>query len=48
VEEIVKNILIRIINKCNNCRIGRCDECPNRCPEKYKLCFMCHNFKHLR
>jgi hypothetical protein len=38
----------RKVNRCNSCRIGRCDECPNRCPEKYKLCFMCHNFKHLR
>lgn len=35
----------RKVNRCNDCRVGRCDECHLRCPPKYKLCFMCHKFK---
>ncbi len=33
----------RKVNRCNNCRIGVCDECENECNIKYKLCYNCFN-----
>lgn len=31
----------RIVNRCNDCRIGICDECDEKCSEKYKKCYKC-------
>ncbi len=31
----------RIINKCNDCRVGFCDKCNKECNKKYKLCWDC-------
>jgi len=32
----------RVVNRCNKCRIGRCDICDNDCSEVYKKCYKCH------
>jgi len=37
-EEPHKN---RIVNRCNNCRIGVCDNCSKNCNESYKKCYNC-------
>ena len=31
----------RVVNRCNNCRVGICDECDNKCDESYKKCYNC-------
>lgn len=31
----------RIVNKCNSCRKGVCDECGKTCNDKYKKCYDC-------
>jgi hypothetical protein len=31
----------RIVNRCNDCRIGRCDGCGKKCDQKYKKCYKC-------
>lgn len=35
----------RVVNRCNNCRKGVCDECDKECELKYKKCYKCdlHN-----
>ena len=32
----------RIVNRCNECRIGVCDKCNRGCSEQYKTCASCH------
>ena len=32
----------RVVNRCNNCRIGVCDECDKECKEIYKKCYNCN------
>lgn len=32
----------RIVNRCNDCRVGVCDKCSKECNPKYKLCFQCY------
>ena len=32
---------MNMINKCNNCRKGVCDECDKECEESYKKCYKC-------
>lgn len=36
----------RIVNRCNECRIGICDKCNKSCNEQYKLCWNCFNNNH--
>lgn len=31
----------RKVNRCNNCRIGKCDKCDRQCNPKYKVCYNC-------
>ena len=31
----------RIVNRCNDCRKGRCDTCDKPCSETYKKCWKC-------
>lgn len=31
----------RVVNRCNNCRKGVCDECDKKCDESYKKCYNC-------
>ena len=31
----------RIVNRCNNCRKGICDDCDKKCNEIYKKCYDC-------
>ena len=31
----------RIVNRCNDCRKGLCDNCGKTCNEKYKKCYDC-------
>ena len=31
----------RVVNRCNNCRKGVCDECDKECEESYKKCYKC-------
>lgn len=33
----------RVVDRCNICRIGRCDKCGNKCKVKYACCYNCHN-----
>lgn len=35
----------RIVNRCNDCRIGICDKCDKPCKEEFKLCFNCYNIQ---
>ena len=37
-EEPHKN---RLVNRCNNCRKGICDNCGKKCDKKYKKCYDC-------
>ena len=32
----------RIVNRCNDCRIGICDKCNKPCDKYYKLCRDCY------
>jgi hypothetical protein len=34
----------RTVDRCNDCRIGICDECDKNCDKTYKKCYSC-NFK---
>jgi len=31
----------RIVNRCAECRVGRCDGCGKYCDESYKKCYKC-------
>ena len=31
----------RIVNRCNNCRIGVCDDCDRKINDRFKKCFRC-------
>jgi hypothetical protein len=31
----------RVVNKCNDCRSGFCDDCGKECNEYYKKCYKC-------
>jgi hypothetical protein len=31
----------RVVNRCENCRIGVCDVCGKNCDEMYKKCYKC-------
>ena len=31
----------RIVNRCNECRVGLCDKCDCEIDESYKLCYSC-------
>ncbi len=31
----------RKVNRCNECRVGICDDCNKPCNEKYKRCYSC-------
>lgn len=31
----------RIVNRCNDCRVGVCDICNKQCNPKYKKCYNC-------
>lgn len=33
----------RKVNRCNDCRIGICDDCNSKCNPRYKKCYDCHN-----
>lgn len=33
----------RIVNRCNKCRVGRCDGCDKKCNSSYKKCYRCYN-----
>ena len=35
----------RVVNRCNDCRLGRCDTCGCECRAQYKACFECHQGK---
>jgi len=32
----------RKVNRCNDCRIGICDNCGNKCRPQYKTCYKCY------
>ena len=36
----------RVVNRCNKCRIGLCDNCNKIIDKKYKKCYNCHNMKN--
>jgi len=36
----------RIVNRCNECRVGICDKCDKECSRKYSLCWKC-NFANI-
>lgn len=31
----------RIVNRCNQCRVGRCDKCSKPWKQEYKVCYGC-------
>ena len=31
----------RVVNRCNECRIGLCDKCDIRIPDQYDKCYKC-------
>lgn len=31
----------RKVNRCNECRVGVCDDCGGKCSEKYSVCYSC-------
>ena len=31
----------RTVNRCNQCRLTKCDKCGKKCNEEYKLCYLC-------
>jgi hypothetical protein len=35
----------RNVDRCNDCRAGKCDKCDYPCPEKYTICFACKTGK---
>ena len=32
----------RVVNRCNNCRKGICDQCDKKCNKLYKKCYTCY------
>jgi len=32
----------RVVNRCNDCRMGMCDDCDGPCDDCYKKCTSCH------
>lgn len=42
-EQCGKSHKNRKVDRCNDCRIGICDECGGKCTEKYKVCYKCKN-----
>ena len=32
----------RLVDRCNNCRVGKCDGCSRRCPDRYARCYNCY------
>lgn len=41
----------RIVDRCNKCRVGKCDVCDVKCNPQYKKCFDCFKnkkpYKHI-
>jgi len=31
----------RVVNRCNKCRLGKCDICDKKCNDKYSTCYEC-------
>jgi hypothetical protein len=32
-----------VVDRCNNCRAGICDDCEKKCDKKYKKCYKCNH-----
>ena len=37
----------RVVNRCNDCRLGICDECNRPCQIGRKICFKCYNLSDM-
>ena len=36
----------RVVNRCNNCRYQKCDDCNRFNYNGYKICYYCYLLKH--